>query len=440
MILSTLPQDASGRPSDDKQPGGTAPVPFYRRSLFWLLIGLLVGVALLLLLHSCQPKEEVPLQSVPAPEAKELSQEEKDAPFKDLLELQQAQNQGIEEEIRRLQQLLQEDPCALPTILGSSPEQTPVSPRYAQLEQSPATPRQADGTVTTPPSGKATAPPAANATLPAQTEDARPETSPPPQARQSGPDDADTAPKAAEATGPQDSGAQTRPSEGSAQAPKALPSPDTVGELMDKATVFILSHYEGQTGMGSGFFVAPGIIVTNSHVVQGPDAKVIVGNKALGGMQEARIIAFSSEQKRDYALLKINDDLASKAPVLMISPGAKRMEKVSAWGFPGFIAEIDPKLKALIQGDSRAAPEVVYSEGVVSVVLERTPPVILHTASISQGNSGGPLVNEQGVVVGINTFIKKANKSYSQTNIALTGEDLAKFITEQGIPASMVRQ
>ena len=110
---------------------------------------------------------------------------------------------------------------------------------------------------------------------------------------------------------------------------------------------------------------------------------------------------------------------------------------MSAWGFPGYITQIDPKLAALAKGDDKSVPEVVFSDGVVNVILERNPPAILHSASISQGNSGGPLINGQGVVVGINTFIKVADKSNAQANIALPGKDLALFMKEHGVAASM---
>lgn len=417
MILANMTTDGSGQSTEKEGQTDRSPTPFYRRSLFWLLIGLLVGVALLFILHSCQPKEEQSPESK-APPA-EQSREDKDGPYRDLLELHQAQNKGLEEEIRRLQQLLQEDPCSLPELIGTRPDQSPVAPGYVQAQPSPKNiPNQAGGSGDSAPSPGAAAPQpgSGNATVPQQ--------------------------GSANATAPERGApGSTAPQQSPETAPQAdQRTAETVGELLDRATVFIISQYNGQGSMGSGFFVAPGIIATNSHVVQGSTAKVIVGNKALGGMHEARILAFSEDAKRDYALLKISDSLASKAPALMISKGAKRMEKVSAWGFPGYIAEIDPKLRALAQGDNQAVPEVVYSEGVVSVVLDRSPPVILHTASISQGNSGGPLVNAQGIVVGINTFIKQANKSYSQTNIALIGEDLAKYISEQGIQAYMAQE
>jgi hypothetical protein len=297
----------------------------------------------------------------------------------DLLAIQRAQNKGLEEEIQRLRAALKDDPCALPEVIGEGPDKTPAAPDYA--------PADADAN---PPSG----------------------------------------------VRPPDASGQAPPA-GNATAPSALPAPTTVGVLMDQATVFVLSSLGDQIGMGSGFFVAPGVVATNRHVVQGGKAAVYVGNKALGGMREARIIAFSQDESRDYALLRIAPALASRAPTLRITEDINRTDHVSAWGFPGYITEIDPKLAALIKGDDTSVPEVVYSEGVVSVVLDRNPPVILHTAAISQGNSGGPLVNGQGIVVGINTFIKAADQSYAQANIALPGKDLALFMQEHGIAASL---
>jgi S1-C subfamily serine protease len=161
---------------------------------------------------------------------------------------------------------------------------------------------------------------------------------------------------------------------------------------------------------------------------------VLVGNPSLQGMRPASIIAVGQVESQDFALLRAPGTEA--LPYLRISDGAKRTQKISSWGFPSFITSEDPKLEALINGDLRAAPEVVYSEGVVSVVLDGDPALIVHTAALSQGNSGGPLIDEKGVVVGINTLIKQASESYSQSSMALTGKDLAAFMLKNGIKAS----
>ena len=342
----------------------TAPQP-RRRSFLWVFIGILVGLLVGLLVLFFYGREPAP---VPQTSANELVRPE------DLLETQRAQNNGLEEELRRLQAALKEDPCAVPAILGTTPDKTPIAPEYA-----------------TPPQKTSPVPPTVNGTAPTPT-------APPP------------------------------------------PTPGNVGELMDQATVFIISIMGEQVGTGSGFFVAPGIIATNRHVAQGKTATLYAGNKILGGMHEATLIAFSDNESRDYALLRIDPGVSTNAPILRIADRVSRTDRVSAWGFPGYITEIDPKLVALAKGDSKSVPEVVYSEGVVSVILERVPPIILHTASLSQGNSGGPLINAQGSVVGINTFIRAADSSYAQANIALPGRDLALFLREHGITVSSPTQ
>lgn len=389
------PPPASPEPANSAQPPSPAerPAPFYRRSFFWVLIGMLAGLSLAGALYFLYGGR---LAAAP-PEAETGAEAETVSPD-DLLEMQRARNKGLEEEIQRLRAALTEDPCSLPGIIGVSPDKAPVAPGYN--------------------------PPAADA------DPRNPPQSPP---GGSGP----FAPSAGNATSP----ATPAPNAGNATVPATpAPAPHTVGELMDQATVFVVSALDEQVGMGTGFFVAPGVIATNRHVAQGRTATIYVGNKALGGMHKARLIALSNDESRDYALLGISPALASRAPVLRIADTVSRMDRVSAWGFPGYITEIDPKLTALARGDEKSVPEVVYSSGEINVILERTPPVILHSAAISQGNSGGPLVNAQGVVVGINTFIKVADKSHAQANIALPGKDLALFMKENGVPASMAAQ
>ena len=300
------------------------------------------------------------------------------------LALQRAHNQGLQEEIETLLLLLAEDPCTIKEEITRYVPTT-VSPSY----------------------GKA-GPRLSLAKEPSREDPVLPGTNAPP------------------------------------KNPAALPveaaaPPATVIELLEQATVFVFTNLPDAYGTGTGFVVAPGIIATNQHVVQGPNFQVYVGNKTISSMVPTQILAVSNDPNQDYALLQVSPEIAKKLPFLHLAPKVARSEKVGAWGYPSYISAIDPNLEALMRGDVSSVPEVVYSEGSVNVVLDRSPTMILHSAGLSQGNSGGPLVNSQGLVVGINTLIRMADQSYSQANIALASQGLAEFMRDHGVEPTIAR-
>jgi S1-C subfamily serine protease len=224
-----------------------------------------------------------------------------------------------------------------------------------------------------------------------------------------------------------------------AEPPANLPPPlnPTAGDEVESATVLVISIGPSDSGTGTGFFINDRQLLTNRHVVEGAlrGGKVAITSKILGGLLECEILAVTDENEvlRDYALLQVTGARAHAS--LRFSDRAKRSERVGAWGYPAINTELDPSMKALLGGDVTSAPEVVYTEGVISVVqrAQGLPPFISHTAEVSHGNSGGPLVNGAGEVLGINTAIRTDKESNRQVNIAVASEDVMEFLRANGV-------
>ena len=217
---------------------------------------------------------------------------------------------------------------------------------------------------------------------------------------------------------------------GPARSSAALSPAASANARIETATALILVGDPPST-MGTGFFVAPDLVATNHHVV-GTANRVIVVGKGLPRPLAGNVVASTEEGGRDFAVVRI-DAKGVTAQALPLCPSATKTDKVATWGFPGVISLDDPKFQKLLDGDATAVPEVVYSEGVVNVVRETTPPEILHTAVTSKGNSGGPLLDSKGCVVGITTFLHEDTDSYRQTSIALGAGDLAEYLRSLGI-------
>lgn len=227
--------------------------------------------------------------------------------------------------------------------------------------------------------------------------------------------------------------ANTSPAQPEQDTQKAPPA--TMADMMEQATVLVLAQGKKGISMGTGFFIDPGFILTNQHVVGTNPQHIWVINKATRGITDATLTAASNTKGQDYAVLKL-PPVAGVQP-LTFAPTVQRTDRVSAWGFPNAVTADDPQFQALLSGKGNTSPEVVYTDGVVSVILNRKPPLIVHTATVSQGNSGGPLVNAQGQVVGINTYIRLDEESYRQSSLAIMNPDVLQFLKSHNIPFTL---
>ncbi len=239
------------------------------------------------------------------------------------------------------------------------------------------------------------------------------------------PDDGGPAPA------PQTQAPQTPVQPGQSQPAQSQQNPASVAELMQQATVLILVPLPSGLSMGTGFFIAKDCIVTNCHVVKNAPQAIII-NKKIGQARQATVVVRLEQQGLDFAVLKC--DPMPVQPLKLRTDKVAITAKVSAWGYPGTLTTADPKFNKLIKGQADAAPDVIFAEGSVNVVLDRKPPIVVHSAVTSHGNSGGPLVNEAGEVVGVNTQIQLDKQSYRQSSFAIASPALCAFLKANGVP------
>ncbi len=208
-------------------------------------------------------------------------------------------------------------------------------------------------------------------------------------------------------------------------------------DLLDAATVMVLAPEDG--GQGTGFFVAPGIAVTSMHVVgDRRDQPLVVLGKGLERPMQARMIANTGSVDfftPDFALLKVEG--AERLPFLRLSDKAERLQDVVAAGYPSLLNETDEDIRRLASGDMQSMPDPSVTSGVITArQAPRGAPVLVHTAAISGGSSGGPLVDHCGRVVGVNTFIRNREQDGGRMNYALATPSLASFLSQNGVSAN----
>ncbi|TFV88684.1 DegQ family serine endoprotease [Oxalobacteraceae bacterium OM1] len=165
-------------------------------------------------------------------------------------------------------------------------------------------------------------------------------------------------------------------------------------------------------GEGSGFIVSPdGLILTNAHVVDGAQEVTV----KLNDRREFKAKVLGADKQTDVAVIRIN---AKDLPTVKIGdPNAAKVgEPVLAIGSPyGFESSATA---GIISAKSRSLPEDTYV------------PFIQTDVAVNPGNSGGPLFNLRGEVIGINSQIYSQTGGYQGLSFAIP-IDVATHVEDQ---------
>jgi serine protease Do len=160
-------------------------------------------------------------------------------------------------------------------------------------------------------------------------------------------------------------------------------------------------HEFSTRSLGSGFIIsADGFILTNAHVVDGADEITV----RLIDKREFKAKVIGADKRTDVALIKI--EAAALPTVKLGDPNKLKVgEWVLAIGSPfGFDNTVTA---GIVSGKGRSLPQ------------ENLVPFIQTDAAVNPGNSGGPLFNMRGEVVGINSQIYSRTGGYMGLSFAI---------------------
>ena len=171
-------------------------------------------------------------------------------------------------------------------------------------------------------------------------------------------------------------------------APMVSPTPgaaQSIADVVERTRAGVV-RIAGASGSGSGFVVdSAGHILTNEHVIEGAGRLAVVFDD--GTRLTAQVVA--SDPARDIALLKV--ETTRRLTVLHLATSTREGEQVVALGYPLDLSD-----------------RITVTQGIVSSFRRFGDVDYVQTdAATNPGNSGGPLLNLRGEVVGMNTSVRR---------------------------------
>ena len=193
---------------------------------------------------------------------------------------------------------------------------------------------------------------------------------------------------------------------------------------------------------GSGFLISDQVLLTNQHVVQMSDETKQAASEAYGVdfvndnkldirlqvvVQRDVVIDATvkkSSAEMDVAIVDLSEPIYDRTPLdLGESTSATEAQKVYALGFPQ-ATELAQDINYYTNAD------VTVTDGIIAKKVEvNGTPFLQHSAKLSGGNSGGPLLNTSGQVIGINQFRTNGDEYYYAMEI----NDIKKLLDAIGV-------
>lgn len=177
--------------------------------------------------------------------------------------------------------------------------------------------------------------------------------------------------------------------------------------------------FEGQAGpsvtqgMGSGFIFDPrGFILTNRHVIAGANEVQVV----LASNRKFKASLVGADPKTDVAIIKIS---GGQLPYVRLGNSDKL--EVGDWVLA--IGSPFGLMRTVTTG-------IVSAKGRTDMGILASEDFIQTDAAINRGNSGGPLVNIDGEVVGMNTAIVSQTGGYAGIGLAISVNKIKSVLTQ----------
>ena len=194
---------------------------------------------------------------------------------------------------------------------------------------------------------------------------------------------------------------------------------DAVDKLYDATVIVKLGSQENPTGSGSGFVYKTddkyGYIVTNYHVTE--NNKTVFIEYTDGSTTEGEVL--NGDEKIDVSLIRVPKDTILAVAKIGKSHETKLGDTVFAIGTPVSMSYKFTVTRGILSGKDRL---VEMSNGTTNIFGQTTGDtwyisLLQIDASINSGNSGGPLANANGEVIGITN--SKLSSSYSNASATI---------------------